>query len=277
VVDDRTPACEPGPVMRALRAAVVLSIVLACAARGDARTEPALTLHYDVYYRAFPVLAVEVTSHVDRDGYRSAVSLRTAGLLGLVAPWDSKAVATGAVDGDVLRPAFYRAESAYGSRRQLIDLTYRDTGAVYGQVDGMLSDGERGDVPGWLRDGTVDPITASALSARRLAATGTCAGTVPVFDGLRRYDLHYADHGTAALPPSRRDPYTGTARHCRATVHSIAGFLLTGDRAGERATELSAWLAPPVPGASPVAVRIDVTGTRGTLHAHLTRAAAVAP
>src|SRR6185503_10414945 len=107
---------------------------------------------------------------------------------------------------------------------------------------------------------------------QRLADTGTCAGIVRIFDGLRRYDLRYEDLGMAELPPSGRDAFSGSARHCRATVDPIAGFLRTGDHAGERATELSVWLAAPVPGATPTTVRMDVVGTHGTLHVHLARA-----
>jgi hypothetical protein len=36
------------------------------------------------------------------------------------------------------------------------------------------------------------------------------------------------------------------------------------------------WLAPPVDGADPVTVRMDVEGSRGTLHAHLARATPLA-
>jgi hypothetical protein len=263
--------------MRRLRTSLALAILLPVVARAEAEPPASLTLHYDIYYGVFRVLSVDVASRTDDDGYRTAVSLRTAGVLAVVAPWESKAVAGGTIDDGTVRPAFYRAESEYRSRRQRIDLAYARTGAVHGDVDGMLSDGEREEVPGPLRDRTVDPITASILTAQRLATTGTCAGTVPIFDGLRRYDLHYGDLGMTMIPPSRRDPYEGPARHCRATVQSIAGFLLTGDRAGERATELSAWLAPPVPGAGPVAVRIEVRGTRGTLNAHLARATPTGP
>jgi hypothetical protein len=263
-------------MMRVLATGLAFATLLAVA-RAEARTVESLTLHYDIYYRVFPVLSVDVASRVDGDGYRTTVALRTSGLLSIVAPWESRAMAGGTIDDGMLRPAFYRAQSAYRSRRQRIDLAYASTGAVHGEVDGRLSDGEREAVPDWLRDGTVDPITASAVTAQRLATTGSCAGTVPIFDGLRRYDLHYADLGMTTIPPSGRDPYQGPVRHCRASVHSIAGFLRTGDRAGERATELSAWLAPPVPGAAPVAVRIEVSGTSGRLHAHLTSASPAGP
>lgn len=231
-----------------------------------------LALHYDVYWLALRVVSVDVASRVDAGGYRATVDVRTAGLLATLAPWRSRTTVDGTVDGPALRPTSYRVESALGDRHQSIDLEYAGAGAVRGEVQGILTDGERDDVPPPLRDGTIDPVTATVLLAQRFARTGSCAGAVHVFDGLRRYDLQYDDLGTDELEPSVWDEYRGSARHCRAAVDPIAGFLRTGDHAGERATEVSAWLAAPLPGAAPVTVRMDLAGDRGTLHVHLARA-----
>jgi len=252
---------------------LVLTTLLVCSA-GSAPAAEGLQLHYDIYYLAFPVVSLDVAARVDPAAYRTTVELRTRGVLAVIAPWTSTASVGGTVDGATLRPAFYRARSSYRERHQQVDLEYGDAGAVRDEVDGILTEGEREAVPEPLKEGTMDPITAATAVAQRLAATGSCAGTLRIFDGLRRYDLRYDDLGTAELPPSSRDPYRGSARHCRAQIEPIAGFLRTGERAGERATELSTWLAPPLPGAPPVAVRMDLEGTRGTLHVHLARATA---
>jgi hypothetical protein len=263
--------------MHRLALALVLVCVGTCSKKIDAYAAQDLTLHYEIYYLAFPIISVDVASRVRPDAYSTTVALKTEGVLGVFAGWQSEATASGAIDGGTVRPVSYRARSAYRDRHQRIDLDYERAGAVRGEVAGMLTDGERDDVPDALRADTLDPVSASAALGRRLAATGSCAGTLRVFDGLRRYDLRYEDLGEADLPPSRRDPYRGPARLCRATIEPIAGFLRTGDHAGERATELSAWLAPPLAGAEPVVVRIDLEGTRGTLHAHLARATPAAP
>jgi hypothetical protein len=256
--------------MRRRSAALVLVLLLAA---GPAAASERLILHYDVYYLLLPVLSVDVASDTASATYRTRVALRTAGLFATLAPWHSEAVAHGRIADGELVPDAYRASSTFHERRQQIDLDYADGGAVRGSVNGVLTDGDREQVSNDLRQGTVDPITASAVVAQRLAATGSCAGIVPIFDGLRRYDLVYEDLGMTEIGPSRRDPYRGPARLCRASVRSIAGFLRTGDRAGERATEIRTWLAPPFAGAAPVAVRIDLSGTRGTLHVHLASAA----
>lgn len=251
---------------------LLASIVLAstCSKSIDAR---AAILHYDVYYLAMPVVAVDVDAQRDAAGYRTTVALRAAGILRAFAPWESHVEADGTIDGATVRPHAYRVENAYRARHQRIALAFAGDGGVHGDVDGALTDDERERVPQALCEDTLDPVSASAAVAERLVATGTCAGTLRVYDGLRRYDLRYVDLGSAPLEPSSHDPYRGEAHVCRATVEPIAGFL----PAGERATEVTTWLAPPVDGARPLAVRMDLAGPHGTLHVHLARVGAGAP
>jgi hypothetical protein len=251
----------------------LLSLVLgACLLSSPALGARELALQYDGYYLLFHVISIDTTSSIDPPAYRTNMTLRTTGLLGALGRWQSTATATGAVDRGLLRPVFYDARSEFRDRRQRVALEYDASGSVRADVEGMLTDGERDDVPVPLRDGTMDPVTATISLPSRLVSTGTCAGIMRVFDGLRRYDLRYEDLGSVDLEPSSRDSYRGRARHCRATVEPVAGFLRSGEGSGERATRMSVWLAPPFPGANPVAVRIDLESTRGTLHLHLARA-----
>jgi hypothetical protein len=255
--------------MRLRSLLLALAVLLALPPALHARQ---VTLSYDGYYLFFRVISIDAVSSVEPPAYRTNIVLRTTGLLGALGRWESTASASGAVDGPLLRPVFYDARSAFRDRTQRVALQYDRGGSVRADVEGMLTDGDRDDVPMPLRDGTVDPLTATVSLPRRIVATGSCAGTVRVFDGLRRYDLRYDDLGLVDLESSSRDPYHGPARHCRATVDPVAGFLRSGEGSGERASEMSVWLAPPFPGANPVAVRIDLISTRGTLHLHLARA-----
>src|SRR5262249_25578180 len=150
-------------------AALVLVFLLAA---GPAAAAQRLALHYDVYYLLVPVLTVDVTSDTAAATYSTRVALRTAGIFATLVPSHSEAVGNGRIAGGELVPAAYRASSGYGERRQQIDLEYGDGGAVRGSVNGVLTDGDREQVADDLRQGTVDPITASAVVAQRFAATG---------------------------------------------------------------------------------------------------------
>jgi hypothetical protein len=166
-----------------------LLLLAACLAFSPPLEARELALRYDGYYLLFRVISIDAVSSVEPAAYRTNVTLRTTGLLRAFGRWQSTATATGAVDGAFLHPAFYGASSEFRDRRQRVALEYDRSGSVRADVEGRLTDGERDDVPVLLRDGTVDPLTATITLPRRIVTTGTCAGTVRVFYGLRRYDL----------------------------------------------------------------------------------------
>src|SRR5262249_5812286 len=153
----RVTVASCAEAMRRGSASAFVVLLLAWAAAATAT--PAVSLHYDVYYLALRVLSVDVASQVDPTAYRTTVSLRTAGLLHAIVPGGPSAPAAGAIDGAGVRPAYYRVHSEYRRRQQSIDLEYGREGAVRGDVDGMLTDGLRDEVPQALRNDTVDPIT----------------------------------------------------------------------------------------------------------------------
>ena len=55
---------------------------------------------------------------------------------------------------------------------------------------------------------------------RQLATKGTCAMTVPVFDGRHRYDLVFSDGGQQTLAPEGGQNFSGTATACNMTRYN---------------------------------------------------------
>jgi uncharacterized protein DUF3108 len=248
-----------------------LALLLALGGARSASAASALALHYDAYYLAFHVLSIETSTVVEPSTYRMDVAMQTDGLLGALFPWHAHSAAFGRVEGLTLLPSGYRVRSEMRDRQQRVELSY-DAGKVRSEIEGSLIDGQRDDVPETLQSDTVDPVSASVAVAHEISQTGSCAGTRHIFDGIRRYDLRYEDLGASELEESSRDPYHGVARRCRATVEPIAGFLKSGEGAGESPTLLEAWLASPLAGADPVPVRLELSGPRGMIHIHLTSA-----
>jgi hypothetical protein len=120
-----------------------------------------------------------------------------------------------------------------------------------------------------LQQRTVDPLTAT-LSALTLH----CRGTVPVFDGRRRYDIRLTDLGDTDVPPSGSPLYSGRARRCRSEIIPLAGFWRVEPNQDERPTRLDYWIAAPKAGLPPVPVYLELSAPRGTLSIHLTALAA---
>src|SRR5262245_62741206 len=157
------------PTGMGARSLLLLAACVAFSAPLEARE---LVLRYDGYYLVFRVISIDAVSSVEPAAYRTNVTLRTTGLLRAFGRWQSTATATGAVDGAFLRPAFYGASSEFRDRRQRVALEYDSSGSVRADVEGVLTDGERDDVPVLLRDGTVDPLTATVTLPRRIVTTG---------------------------------------------------------------------------------------------------------
>jgi hypothetical protein len=253
---------------------IALALTLAFAARpaSAAAHPPGLSLAYDVYYLAFRILAVESTTFVAPDGYRTNTFMQTTGFLGALFPWEARSSAFGSIVGAQLVPGQYELRSVFRGKPIAVDLRYGEDGEVSERIEGVdFAEGRRVPVPEDEQSNTLDPLTAAISLSHELERTGKCAGIRRVYDGVRRYDLHYEDLGTADLEKSD-EGYGGPTRLCKASVQPIGGFITAGEGAGEAPQAILAWLAPPMPGAAPVPLRLDMSSSRGTLSAYLQKA-----
>src|SRR5213075_1738392 len=111
-------------------------------------------------------------------------------------------------------------------------------GSVKGNSTRIAFDTE---TPAAAQYGTVDNLTAYFRLERQLAAKGTCALTVPVFDGRYRYDLVFADAGKRSLAPEGGQRLEGMAIACRMTRHDRGPVELEQSEGAKQGTF---WYAP---------------------------------
>jgi len=243
--------------------------------------EPALELHYDVYYSLLRLVTIASQARVEQSVYNLSSRMETVGLLGTLFPWTYRSEVHGRISDAELRPDTFHSHSEVRDRVQQVSLRYDASGPLVDEVTpfdaAVLGQGEdytRDEVSPEMRAGTIDPLTEIASVSQQLARGQGCAGVRSVFDGLRRYDVIYEDLGETELEGSSYDAYEGRARQCRSRIKPIAGFWKPKEEKGESITSITAWMMPPVPGADPVPVRIAVEGARGTLSIHLTKVSA---
>jgi hypothetical protein len=98
---------------------------------------------------------------------------------------------------------------------------------------------------------------------RTVGREGRCAGTWPVWDGRRRFDIAVADAGEAQLEASDAAIYAGPALRCRVTFTPIAGFRRPVDEIEPRPALV--WLGPVAGSTLPVPVRAEAETEWGTL------------
>jgi hypothetical protein len=120
--------------------------------------------------------------------------------------------------------------------------------------------------------GTVDQLTAFFMIERQLAYRGSCALVVAVFDGRRRYNLHFTDMAPEVLQTTIHRSFTGETQVCHMRREAIAGFLDDSGRT-EGAYAGKLWFARLVRGDLMILVQMEfntefgvVTGYLAELH-----------
>lgn len=250
----------PGPW-----AAWLLLVTGLLAAPRAGATDSTLALRYDVHYGPLRLLSIETTSTVGDAHYRVRSQMETTGAIGYLFPWRARSESEGVREQATLRPQRHRSDGRFRGESRVVELDYDADGDVRARIEPPPDDDARDAVPAALQHATLDPLTASLASL-----LADCTGTLPVFDGRRRYDLRLEELAPAQLERSSRRLYAGPARRCRATVEARAGFWRTDPRDSETPTTLDFWIATPAPGIAPVPVYLELSGARGTLSIDLT-------
>jgi Protein of unknown function (DUF3108) len=240
-----------------------LAVVVGLASRAIAADHAAVTLRYEVHYGPLRLLSVHVSTAVDGTQYRSRSVMQTEGIVGAIYPWSSESEVLGVRTGGRLQPHRHRAVGRYRNQERLVEIDYAGE-RVRSRIEPAPEADDRTAVPEALQQATVDPLTASLHAA----ATG-CEGTIPVFDGRRRYDLRLVALAPVELAATPARVYAGPARRCRAQVEAKAGFWQSDPRDSEVPTYLDYWLAVPRPGLPPIPVYLELRGARGTLRIDL--------
>jgi hypothetical protein len=213
------------------------------------------------------LVALRTTIALEGERYRASSEMETVGIVGTVFPWRSEATSEGSRRQSSLWPLRHRSQGVYRGERRVVELDYRDGGTVEARVEPAPEHDWRESVPVELQRTTIDPLTAALA-----VMASDCDGSLPVFDGRRRYDLELSDLGEGEVEASSYHLYAGEARRCRALVKALGGFWRDDPRHSEKPTTLDYWIAAPRRDLPPLPVYLELSGQRGTLSIHLTAA-----
>src|SRR4051794_17612153 len=204
-----------------------------------------------------------LNTSVEESGDRYAINSHyaTTGVAGLVVDQTTRATTVGRLLPASAQPELFRSETRRNGVERHDQVDYRPDGSVKGNSTKIAFD-----TASAATRGTVDNLTAYFRLERQLAAKGTCALTVPVFDGRYRYDLVFADAGKRALSPEGGQRLEGPAVACRMTRQDRG----TADQEqSEGAKQGTFWYAPLLPGGVVVPVRMQLETQIGTVDAYL--------
>jgi len=205
-----------------------------------------------------------LNTSVEEVGERYAINThyKTTGVAGLVVDQQTRATASGRLIPASAQAESFRSETRRNGVARQEEVNFRPDGSVEGKVIPVVADA----AAAATARGTVDNLTAYLRLERQLAAKGTCALMVPVFDGRSRYDLVFSDIGKQVLSPEGGQHLEGNAIACRMTRHIRSAA--EGEQ-GEGAQQGKFWYAPLLPGDVVVPVRMQLETQIGTVDAYL--------
>ena len=230
-------------------------------------------LHYKVYIGGFHVVDLDIAMDLAPRDYKVEARLKTIGMIGSMFPWTMKAHSNGRFDGGSVVPAAAGQRSTWKGSPRFIEMRFVKDLPVIEEIKPLPASDDRDAVPDAVRKGALDLTSAVLSLLTRMEKRKPCAGTVPVFDGRRRFDLVATGDGPDTLRANRYSPYEGPADTCIVRMEPIAGFKKT-DHGGWNDNDRKAmvWTASPFDGMPPVPVRITVDTPLGALIAHLNHA-----
>jgi hypothetical protein len=202
----------------------------------------------------------------DQASYRVGMGGDLVGMLAGMYPFHMQLASQGRVSGQASLPSQYRSDITSADDRRIVTLTYGAGGNIQMYDQPPTQEGQDAFARGLVR-GTMDPLSAVAMIARKIAGGQGCSGRVQVFDGARRFDLTLSPVPAAATPP-RNLPLALAAppKGCDAALTLLSGFPRSAVESGVYPKSARFWFAADPHSPWPVLLRIDADSGLGHLH-----------
>lgn len=250
--------------LRALTILAFTATLISSPATAQERTR----LMFRFYNGGFAVFGLEAQAELQNNQYAITTRAASEGLFDFVTRFRQEAQTMGRIDGGRLFPLSHssRSDGRFGARS--IGMEWRD-GTPTIRLEPATDSEDRDPVPPALKRGAIDPLSAAILKFGGMRIGEVCAGKTDVFDGRRRYALHYEPIGMAEIAPNRYGAFTGTAQRCNVRLERMAGYSRSREnteRVDETRTVL--WLGR-VGRDRLLPVRLEQTGFWGNVIGHL--------
>jgi len=254
----------------ACRNALVIPLALAvCSAPLRAAQPDPIFLRFEIFGGPrLHFLTVNIAVDHTDETYSIRAEAETRSVADLFLDLRSRLEARGRVAAGALLPEAMRAETHRRGADFFTRIDYAADGSVTAEASPPPTRPATPVTPAQMR-ATIDQMTAYLALARALASRGSCTLVLAVFDGRRRYDLHFTDAPAEALPG-----FAGATQLCHMSRRRIAGF--PSERAGSEVTDLGKlWFARLLPGDLMIPVRVEFESEFGAFIAKLAELRAV--
>ncbi|WP_341913395.1 DUF3108 domain-containing protein [Ferrovibrio terrae] len=183
------------------------------------------TIDFGLYALGSKGMEVRMTLQRDADDLRVEIGMRTAGML----DWAMRMTMTGqsaarvAQDGRLL-PVRYTTDSDGTWSKRVTRMIWGADGLPVAEVFPPNDEDDREEVPDLLKRDTLDPTTAMVSRVLRGGPVPPCEGSEAIYDGRRRYNMHFTPLGPDVVKPHNRTAYSGPAFKCMVKLEPVAGY-----------------------------------------------------
>jgi hypothetical protein len=192
------------------------------------RSEPVsrADLGFGLYALGSKGLDLKLTMRRDAEDVQVELAMRTAGML----DWAMRMTLTGQSAARIghdgrLVPIRYITDSDGTWSKRLTRMSWGADGLPVAEVFPPNDEDDREEVPDLLKRDTLDPTMA--MVSRVLDSggrTAPCEGSDAIYDGRRRYNMHFSAIGPEMLKPHNRSAYSGIAFKCMVRLEPVAGY-----------------------------------------------------
>jgi hypothetical protein len=205
---------------------------------------------------------------LDQTSYHVDIGVKLSGVAALVSNAKGAATASGAIASADVLPSAYANTSANSQETRTVRIGL-DAGTVRAvDIQPPFPDmGERVPVTEPMKQRVLDPVSALVMrvpDSQPLVGPSACNRTLPVFDGLVRYDVSLSYVATKDV---QTRGYSGPVTVCSARYTPIGGFkrdsVSTRYMANNR--DMEVWLAPVAAAHIVVPFHISIRTSAGIL------------
>jgi hypothetical protein len=250
---------------RFTRYAAVAALVTAATSGADAET---IKAHYALSLIGLPIGSASASGVVERENYKIDIAMRTTGLANLVNSTKGSASASGRIAANGPAPTAYANSTANSHEARTVRMSISGNSVQALEVKPEPWDAAiRVPVGEGAKHHIIDPVSALVMGVpegQALVGPAACNRTIPVFDGVTRFDvqLSYLETRDAQVKG-----YSGPVTVCSARYTPIAGHRPDSSSTKYMAenSDMDVWLAP-LPNAHVVVpYRIDIRTSAGML------------
>jgi len=236
--------------------AATIALLLLLPARLHAADTGSFTADYTGYSHGLTVLKLTGSLTLTPGGYAAHVTFHTAGFIGFVVHSDNDSQVQGVFQGSQAAPSLFVGSGNLRGTKRATRIEYKNGNPVVTLLT-PPNERERTLVAPQDTLHTIDTLSAAALLVRTVAATGHCDGSTTTFDGRRLSVLTSHTTGEVTLPQTDRSIFAGQALRCDFDGQQTGGFVTNENEDSLRKPRHgTAWLAPILPNAPPVPVRV---------------------